>query len=139
VAVAGTQSQQAAWAAGCSEAQRDLSYASAQSASAPSVWWLDVETANSWSTTDLTLNAYTIQGIVATLRLSTSVPIGVYSTPSQWAAITGGYQAPVDANWVASGQRTVRRAKQSCGSLGFTGAKVWLVQYVANYDHDLAC
>ena len=137
--VAGTQSQQAAWAVGCSEAQRDLSYASAQSAAAPTAWWLDVEIANSWSTTDLTLNTYTIQGIVATLRQSTSVPVGVYSTASQWTAITGGYQAPVDANWVATGQRTVKRAKQFCNSIGFTGAKVWLVQYAGTYDHDLAC
>jgi hypothetical protein len=140
VTVAGTNSQQAAaWAVGCSEAQRDLAYASAHSATAATTWWLDVETANSWSTSDLTLNTYTIQGIVATLRQSTSVPIGVYSTSSQWTAITGGYQAPVDANWVATGQRTLKRAKQYCAASGFTGAKVWLVQYVATYDRDLAC
>jgi hypothetical protein len=139
ITIAGTPSQQAAWAVGCSEGQRDVAYASAQSAGSPTAWWLDVETANSWSTSDLTLNTYTIQGIVTTLRQVTSVPIGVYSTASQWTAITGGYQAPVDANWVATGQRTSRRAKQSCGAIGFTGAPVWLVQYLATYDHDLAC
>jgi hypothetical protein len=53
--------------------------------------------------------------------------------------ITGGYQAPVDANWVATGQRTLKRAKQYCSSTGFTGAKVWMVQYVPTYDHDYAC
>jgi hypothetical protein len=137
--VTGTQAQQAAWAVGCSEAQRDGAYASAQSATAPTTWWLDVEIANSWSTSDLTLNTYTILGLIATLRQSISVPVGIYSTASQWTAITGGYKAPVDANWVATGQRTANRAKQSCGSAGFTGAKVWLVQYVATYDHDLAC
>jgi hypothetical protein len=137
--VTATPAQQAAWAVGCSEAQRDGAYASAQSATAPTTWWLDVEIANSWSTSDLTLNTYTIQGLIATLRQSTSVPVGIYSTASQWTAITGGYKAPVDANWVATGQRTANRAKQSCGSAGFTGAKVWLVQYVATYDHDLAC
>jgi hypothetical protein len=137
--IAGTPSQRAAWAVGCSEAQRDVAYASAHSATSATAWWLDVETANSWSTSDLTLNAYAIQGIVATLRQNTSVPIGVYSTASQWSAITGGYKAPVDANWVATGQRTLKRAKQSCGSIGFTGAKVWLVQYLGTYDHDLAC
>jgi hypothetical protein len=140
--VTGTPSpaQRAAWAVGCSEAQRDMAYATAQSATAPTTWWLDVEIANSWSTSDLTLNTYTIQGLIATLRQSIStVPIGIYSTASQWTAITGGYKAPVDANWVATGQRTANRAKQSCGSAGFTGANVWLVQYVATYDHDLAC
>lgn len=137
--VAGSQSQKAAWAVGCSEAQRDVAYFSAQSATSPTAWWLDVETANSWSTSDLTLNSYAIQGLVATLRQSTSVPVGIYSTAYQWTEITGGYKAPVDANWVATGQRTAKRAKQSCGSTGFTGAKVWLVQYVASYDLDLVC
>lgn len=137
--VAGTQAQKAGWAVGCSEAQLDEAYASGQSATSPTAWWLDVETANSWSTSDLTLNSYTIQGLVATLRQFTSVPVGVYSTASMWTAITGGYKASVDANWVATGQRTAKRAKQSCNQAGFTGAKVWLVQYVATYDHDLVC
>ena len=138
-AVTGTAAQQAAWAVGCSEAQRDLAYATAQSATSPAAWWLDVEIANSWSTSDLTLNSYTIQGIIATLRQSTTAPIGVYSTAYQWNVITGGYQAPVDADWVATGQRTLKRAKQSCGGVGFTGARVWLVQYVATYDRDYVC
>jgi hypothetical protein len=137
--VSGTAAQQSAWAVGCSEAQRDLAYASGQSATAPSAWWLDVETANSWSTSDLSLNRYTIQGIVTTLRAATAAPIGVYSTSSQWSEITGGYQPIVDANWVATGQSSLKRAKPFCGATGFTGAKVWLVQYVATYDHDYVC
>lgn len=137
--VAGTPAQQAAWAVGCSEAQRDQSYATTQSASTPTVWWLDVETGNSWSSSDLSLNRYTIQGIVETLRQAISVPIGIYSTPSQWSVITGGYQAAVDANWVATGQHTLKRAKRYCSSTGFTGAKVWLVQYVPTIDRDYVC
>jgi hypothetical protein len=137
--IAGTKAQQAAWAVGCSEASRDSAYASIQSATSPRAWWLDVETANSWSTSDLGLNRYTIQGIVATLRTLTSAPIGVYSTSYQWGVITGGYQPAVDANWVATGQRTLKRARPYCTSTGFTGAKVWLVQYVATYDRDYAC
>ena len=137
--IAGTQAQKAAWAVGCSEAQRDLSYASAQSVASQTAWWLDVEIANSWSSSDLSLNRYAIQGIVATLRLATAVPIGIYSTSYQWNEITAGYQAPVDANWVATGQSSLKRAKRYCSSTGFTGAKVWLVQYVATYDHDYVC
>jgi hypothetical protein len=139
VAVAGTAAQKAAWAVGCSEAQRDVAYATSQSAVSPTAWWLDVELANSWSSSDLSLNRYAVQGIVATLRTKTSAPIGVYSTSYQWGVITGGYQAPVDANWVATGQGSLKRAKPYCGSTGFTGAKVWLVQYVATYDHDYVC
>lgn len=137
--VTGTQAQQAAWAVGCSEAERDVAYASGQSATSPTAWWLDVETANSWSSTDLSLNRYTIQGIITTLRSNTAAPIGAYSTSYQWSVITGGYQAPVDANWVATGQSSLKRAKRYCSSAGFTGARVWLVQYVATYDHDYVC
>ena len=124
---------------GCSEAERDLSYASSQSVTAPAAWWLDVETANSWSSSDLSLNVYTIQGIVDTLRQATAAPIGVYSTSYQWNVITGGYQAAVDADWVATGQRTLKRAKTYCASTGFTGAAIWLVQYVTTIDRDYAC
>jgi hypothetical protein len=137
--VTGTQAQQAAWAVGCSEAERDVAYASGQSATSPTAWWLDVETANSWSSTDLSLNRYTIQGIITTLRTNTAAPIGAYSTSYQWSVITGGYQAAVDANWVAAGQTSLKRAKRYCSSAGFTGARVWLVQYVATYDHDYVC
>ena len=137
--ITGTPAQQAAWAVGCSEAQRDIAYASGQSATSPTAWWLDVETANSWSSSDLSLNRYAIQGIVATMRKVTTVPIGVYSTSYQWGVITGGYQAPVDANWVASGHTTLRRAKRDCTASGFTGAKVWLVQYISTYDRDYVC
>jgi hypothetical protein len=139
VAISATPAQQAAWAVGCSEAQQDVSYAASQSATTPTAWWLDVETANSWSSSDLSLNRYTIQGIVDTLRQATTLPIGIYSTSYQWGVITGGYQAAVDANWVATGQRTLKRAKGYCGSTGFTGAKIWLVQYVTTIDNDYVC
>ena len=138
-AISGTQPQQAAWAVGCSEAERDAGYLSSQSAASPAAWWLDVETANSWSTTDLTLNSFTVQGIVETLRQSVVVPVGIYSTSSQWLAITGGYHAPVDANWLATAQRTQKRAKPYCGSAGFTGAPIWLVQYRGTTDRDYVC
>jgi hypothetical protein len=134
--VPATLPQQKAWAVGCSEAQRDALRASATS---PKAWWLDVETGNSWSTSDLSLNRYTIQGIIDTLRPSLAVPIGIYSTAFQWNSITGGYSAPVDADWLATGQRTLKRARQSCGSTGFTGAPIWLVQYLGTTDKDSVC
>lgn len=136
--ISATADQQAAWAVGCSEAERDVAYAAGQSASFVSAWWLDVETSNSWSTTDLSLNRYTIQGIVDTLRAQ-GRPLGVYSTAQQWSAITGGFQVQVDADWLATGQRSLKRAKAFCGVAGFTGAPVWLVQYVTTIDNDYAC
>jgi hypothetical protein len=139
-AISGTPAQTAAWAVGCSEAQRDLaSFAAIHSVTSPTAWWLDVETANSWSTSDLSLNVYTLRGLIETLRGATSAPLGVYSTPYQWGVITGGYQAPVDANWVATGTTSLKRARTFCTGSSFTGAPVWLVQYVATYDHDYVC
>ena len=137
--VSATPAQQAGWAVGCSEAERDVAYGASQGATSPSAWWLDVETGNSWSTTDLSLNRYTLDGLIARLRSATAVPIGIYSTSTQWSAITGGYRPAVDATWVASGQRTAKRARTACTAQSFTGAPVWLVQYLATYDHDLAC
>lgn len=138
--VAGSGGQQAAWAVGCSEAERDVNYAISQGATAnPTAWWLDVETANSWSSTDLSLNRYAIQGLVAELRTLTTAPIGVYSTSAQWQSITGGYQPAIDGTWVATGQRSLKRARPFCTEASFTGAPIWLVQYVATYDHDFAC
>ena len=138
-AIAATADQEAAWAVGCSEAQRDLDYATSQSVSSATAWWLDVETANSWSSSDLSLNRYTLQGIIDTLRTAVASPIGIYSTSSQWAVITGGYSASVDADWVATGQRSLKRAKAYCAATGFTGAPVWLVQYLGTTDRDYAC
>jgi hypothetical protein len=137
--ISGRKPQQAAWAVGCSEVQRDEAYATAQSVASPTAWWLDVETANSWSSSDLSLNRYTVDGIIATLRQTTATPVGIYSTSYQWGVITGGYQVSVDANWVATGQSSLKRGKKYCASTGFTGAKVWLIQYVATYDHDYVC
>lgn len=138
--IVATAGQQAAWAVGCSEAERDVSYATSQGAPEnPEMWWLDVETANSWSSTDLSLNRYTIQGLVTELRVLSTAPVGVYSTSAQWQTITGGYQPPVDGTWLATGQRTLKRARSYCAVSSFSGAPIWLVQYVATYDHDLAC
>lgn len=125
-----------AYSIGCSEAQVSEAIASSE-AVVPSVWWLDVETLNSWSDSRLDLNQATLQGALDELR-TTGAPVGVYSTARQWAEITGAW-APdgLDATWVA-GARSAADAVTRCGQ-GFAGAPVWLVQYVAPLDLDYAC
>jgi hypothetical protein len=141
VSVSGTPAQQAAWAVGCSEASRSIGYATSQGVTSPSSWWLDVETANSWSSTDLSLNQYTVQGIVDTLLRQSPAAVGIYSTRYQWNAIVG--TLPVSgalADWVATGTNSARRAKRSCGTVGFSGVPVWFVQYLSGgFDTDYAC
>jgi hypothetical protein len=129
--ISGSSAQQQAWAIGCSEAETSLTYA--KSASKVLVWWLDVETANSWSSSDLSLNRYAISGAASRLE-QTSLPVGVYSSSSMWATITGGNFTPVGivADWETPGG--------VCASTGFTNSPVWLLQSTGGgFDSDLAC
>ena len=146
--VAGTVSQRAAWAAGCSEAQKDLAYVAGVGIVNPSGWWLDVETANSWcgqpgtSCTDLSLNQYAIQGLIDTLAANSTAPLGIYSTAYQWSSIVG--TLPVNgaaADWYATGLRNGKHAAAYCGgAYSFSGAPVTMVQYVtSSTDRDYAC
>ena len=106
---------------------------------AANVWWLDVETANSWRT-DVTLNVAALQGAVAYLQSVGPAGIGFYSTPYQWNQITGGTTAFASyPSWVA-GARTARQATGNCGGSGFTGGGVALAQFLAKgFDADLRC
>src|SRR5437870_5607558 len=139
-AIQGTPAQQAAWAVGCSEASRSIAYATSQGATNPSSWWLDVETSNSWSSTDLSLNQYTIQGIVDTLLRQSPAAVGVYSTGYQWHTIVGNLPVSgVLADWVATGSSSAGRARAYCVT-GFSGRQVWFVQYVhGGFDTDYTC
>lgn len=158
--VSGTNAEQLAWAVGCSEAERSVEYASCGDNIIPSTcsftvnptaWWLDVETGNSWcgqpgtNCTDRLLNVFTLQGIVDTLHTTAenpgSAPVGVYSTSSQWASVTGGSPVTgIAADWLATGLHTSKRAKSDCSGSGFTGQSIWLVQFLpGSYDADYAC
>jgi len=138
--VQGSADQKAAWAAGCSEATRSMAYAASQGVSKPRGWWLDVETENSWSSTDLSLNQYTIQGIVDTILRQSPAAVGVYSTAYQWRTIVGNLPVSgVLADWVATGSPSAGRARATCGT-GFSGRPVWFVQYLhAGFDANYTC
>jgi len=103
------------------------------------VWWLDVETSNSWRT-DVSLNVAALQGAVAHLVSAGVTDIGFYSTQYQWNQITGGTLAfAAYPSWVA-GAKTARQARNNCGPGGFTGDVVALAQYFAKgFDADIRC
>lgn len=125
---------------GYNGAQQAFNYAVSQTslaAATSAVWWLDVETANSWSS-DSSLNRADIQGSIDYLQTVVTV-VGIYSTPYQWNQITGGAQLGAAVpNWVA-GALNAKRAPASCSS-SFSGGKVQLVQYPSGgFDADYAC
>jgi hypothetical protein len=118
-----------AWAAGCSEA----SYALAHAPGPAARWWLDIETANSWSRNS-TLNRIAIEAAAATLRRLAGRPVGVYSSARSWWLITGPerWNPPsATADWLAvSAHRTRATAPRACGR-SFSGMPVALVQFYA--------
>jgi len=100
------------------------------------MWWLDIETENSWSETDLSLNQDVIKGALRFLQDERHFAVGIYSTAAMWKEITGGWQNGLPA-WVGGG--TKGEAPTLC-STGFTGGPVYLVQYArGEYDGNYAC
>jgi hypothetical protein len=127
---------------GWNAAKDALTYAVAQTGlAAPRDFWLDVETGNSWSSTNLAANAADLSGARDYLLSQTGyvARVGVYSTGYQWNRITGspaGWAAT--PNWLA-GAPDASTAPSYC-SRTFTGAKVELVQYIAGgFDNDHRC
>jgi hypothetical protein len=93
--------------------------AQATGASTTGAWWIDIETANSWSA-DQTLNADVIQAALGYFN-GRSLSAGIYSTSAMWKKIAGSY-SPAVPNWVVSA------AGANCNTPLFTAGSVWLVQ-----------
>lgn len=111
------------------------------------VWWLDVETMNSWqsgSEAALRRNVAALEGFAAYYQ-SKLATVGLYSTATQWAEITGNYTGVGDnlkglPNWRPSGA-SLSNAIVNCDAPGLTqGGEVVLTQYVKkNLDHNHSC
>src|SRR5260370_12134024 len=103
--VPGTGRQQQAWAIGCSEAETSMTYAGQQGATLAAARWGDIETGNSWSSGNPSLNRAAIQGAVTRLAHS-GLPVGIYSSASMWSTITGSGFTPAGAvaDWETPGR-----------------------------------
>jgi hypothetical protein len=100
------------------------------------MWWLDIETLNSWSETDLTRNQDIVRGALQFLMADHGFSVGIYSTAAMWQEITGSWQIHLPA-WIGGG--TAETAASMCED-SFTGGLVYLVQYDdGDYDRDYAC
>ncbi|MGI9033037.1 MAG: hypothetical protein ACR2HY_05040 [Acidimicrobiales bacterium] len=124
---------------GYNAAAQAYAYAGSQAAAGTGhTWWLDVETGNSWSPTNLGANLADIAGSIDYLS-SRKVPVGVYSTPYQWGKITGGARLAGLPNW-AAGARDASQASVYCSTKSFSGGPVLLSQFVeGRFDRAYAC
>ena len=104
------------------------------------VWWLDVETSNSWRS-NTALNVAALQGEVAYLVSRGVTSIGVYSTTVQWGEITGGTAAFAAYPSWGAGAPSENAAKRHCvATPGFTGGDLALVQYpYSGFDANVRC
>lgn len=106
------------------------------------LWWLDVETENTWQD-DQTANAAVLEGMTAYFE-SIGASVGLYSTGYQWWQIVGTvgpesslYDLP---SWLA-GAVTLSGAKSNCSLAPLTGGgRVTMTQYLyKNLDHNHSC
>jgi hypothetical protein len=112
--------------------------ASAAGASA-GIWWLDVETANTWDTNQFN-NSRTIQGALDALTQA-GVVAGIYSTGHQFGLIAGAY-APGTPVWVATGAGQQTAVEYCSPAHAFGGGTPWLTQFGTPgvpFDQDYAC
>jgi len=115
-----------------------LAYADAQSQeTSASMWWLDVETDNDWSS-NLPVNAQVIQGAIDYLK-SQGRSVGIYSTSKQWGEVAGNFN-PGLPNWVAGAPDADSAPGYCTPSYAFGGGSVWLVQIAGDdFDSDYSC
>jgi hypothetical protein len=106
------------------------------------LWWLDVETGNTWQP-EKAANLADLEGMAAYFG-SIGAPVGLYSTSSQWRQIAGSVPStsPLAGlpSWLA-GARSLAGANSNCSLPGLTpGSRVALTQYVSGgLDYNLPC
>jgi hypothetical protein len=106
------------------------------------LWWLDVETDNSWSG-DRNRNRAVLEGM-ADFFHSIGSDVGIYSTRYQWRKIVGTVNSSSSLytlrSWLA-GAGTAARAKAYCSHAPLTaGGTVTLTQFVyKEFDYNHSC
>lgn len=118
-----------------------LGWAPAGSSRTPvaNAWWLDVESANSW-TSNTTFNVQDLQGEVDYLKSAGATSVGFYATSSDWQTITGGTTSfSAYKSWIP-GATSLSQAQANCAGGGITGGGVALTQYPSGgFDADYQC
>lgn len=111
------------------------------------VWWLDVETGNSWETSSAgkARNRAVLEGMADTFIAAGVVDVGLYSTTHQWGEIVGSDAAGTSLagrpSWLATGPTGVATARRECAERPLTaGGTVVMTQFVAGgLDRNVSC
>lgn len=115
-----------------------VAYANQSGAGDITRYWLDVETANSWSRKTAE-NRAALDGFIVGLEEAGKQVMGVYSTSYQWGRITGNWAPGLD-NWVPQPGIDPSDAAAACGSApSFAGGDVVIVQWWGTYDENYVC
>lgn len=137
----GTDTAACAYMFGYAMAYDDVNHRGVSDA-AHHIWWLDVETGNSWSP-DRAANAADLEGMTAYLQ-SIGAEVGIYSTTYQFREIAGTVGPGSNLNklnsWIA-GATSRASARAYCSSPPLTsGGTVALTQFTAGrFDYDYPC
>lgn len=100
-------------------------------------YWLDVETANTW-TADAVANAKVLQGMIEYLQAH-GKSVGIYSTSYQYGKIAGSY-APGLPLWVPGVAHGPQDGPIACYTApAFAGGRVAMVQWTWTYDGNYVC
>jgi hypothetical protein len=106
-------------------------------------WWLDVETANTW-TSDSGKNIADLEGMTAAFQQA-GQSVGIYSTTATWQHLMGTSLAPTSSlnslsEWRV-GATSISNAKSNCLVKPFTAAgHSVLSQYTSGkFDYDVSC
>ncbi len=152
----GTDSLGCAWMYGWNRALEDVrdrfqpaALSAGQSTVASDyMWWLDVETENTWKPASSTFNTQSnvavLEGMTAYFK-SKSARVGLYSTAYQWNSIVGGSVSSRSnlnglPNWRPGGS-SLKTAKDACRATPLTpGGTVLLTQFVSKgLDYNYVC
>ena len=112
------------------------------------LWWLDVETINTWKSSGSNFNydsnVAVLEGMTAYFK-QVNARVGLYSTGQQWKEITGNRISATSnlnglPNWRPGGASS-STAKQACTAGPLTsGGKIVMTQFIAkNLDYDYSC
>ena len=100
-------------------------------------YWLDVETANTWSAAPIE-NASVLRGMIAALE-SRGKYVGIYSNRYQFTRITGSFAPGLD-NWIPRPETRHETAAQYCRTTPtFGGGRLLMLQLWYEFDENYVC